>query len=89
MSLKQLLDDWPDTPIGICKGCGKKIVWAVTQEGKKIPLDPAPPVYMLMRFHDENGRWVYRCDKGGTVFVSHFSTCPKANDFSSSKQVAP
>lgn len=76
-----LSDLWPDTPISNCRGCGKKIVWAETQEGKKVPLDPSPPVYMLMRFHNDKNEWVYRCDKAGSVFVNHFSTCSKANEF--------
>ena len=78
MSLKRLIEAWRDVPVSECRGCKKKIVWAETQDGKKIPLDPSPPVYMLMRFKDQNDKWVYRCDKGGTVFVSHWATCPEA-----------
>jgi len=81
MSLKQILSDWPDAPIVMCKGCGKKIIFGRLQDGKQVPLDPSPPVYMLMRFRDDKEQWVYRADKAGTVFVSHFATCPKANDF--------
>jgi hypothetical protein len=86
VSLSKLIEEWPDIPVTLCKGCGKKIVFAQTQDGKTIPLDPSPPVYGLMRFKGEDGNWVYRVDKAGMMFVSHFSTCPKAADFSGSKK---
>ena len=68
-----------------CKGCGKKIFWIQTPEGKKIPLDLASPVYLITdkikslgTRSDPQGDYVYA--------VSHFSTCSKANDFSASKK---
>ena len=63
-----------------CKGCGKEIVWGATAEGKKIPLDPRALVYTTieMRGHKEIVRTYL-------AMVSHFATCPKANDFSGSK----
>lgn len=85
MSLERLLKDWPETPVAACKGCGKKIIWAEKQDGTKVPLDPSPPVYILMRWKDTlTGTWKYRCDQSNEVYVSHFSTCTHANDFSSS-----
>lgn len=81
MSIENVLKDWPDAPLTPCRGCGKKIIFAKTQEGKTVPLDVGPPVYLLMRSHDENNQWVYRCDKEKLSFVSHFTTCPKANLF--------
>ena len=61
--------------LATCKGCGRKMFWGKTAEGKSIPLDASAPVYLLNhssgvaeRVHD--------------IFVSHFSTCPKAGDFS-------
>lgn len=66
-----------------CRGCGKDIVWGVTEEGKKIPLDPTPPVYQYA------GDSV--ADKPSAIrhkncMVSHFTTCPKANQFSGGKK---
>lgn len=74
-----------------CKGCGKEILWMKTTENKMIPLDPKPPIYEV---HDaapeefKGGADCYgaRADKG--YYVSHFATCPKANDFSASKKQA-
>ena len=73
-----------------CQGCGKPIVWGTTPSGDKIPLDPSAPVYKV------TGQMA-----GGPAvellpaaerrltgpFVSHFSTCPKASDFSFSRKV--
>jgi len=62
-----------------CK-CGKRIVWAVTADGKKIPLDPAPAVYEVDTVNPTT------CERTKTAMVSHFATCPKANDFSGSRK---
>lgn len=69
-----------------CRGCGKKIIWAVTVDGKKIPLDPTPPTYGAAddsEIHTD-GQFIGR----SRAMVSHFATCPKANDFSGSKKQA-
>lgn len=68
-----------------CKGCGKRVIWAVmnTDEGdKKIPLDPFPPIYLLVGI--EGGDPIVRREV--SAMVNHFSVCPKANDFSSSRK---
>lgn len=62
-----------------CKGCGRKIFWGETGEGKKIPLDASAPVYEF------NGKSNKITRTSSMVFVSHFSTCSKANDFSHGK----
>jgi hypothetical protein len=59
-----------------CKGCGKPIFWAETPDGRRVPLDPKPPVYVADK---ENGR----CERVAREFmVTHFATCPEANTFS-------
>jgi len=79
-----------------CKGCGEPIVWAVLDStGKPIPLDPRPPVYRV--YVDAQGcTRCYRdtpnvdpdCEVEANAMVSHFATCPNANDFSASKKKA-
>jgi hypothetical protein len=74
----------------VCHGCGKRIVWGV-MEGKKLPLDPSPPVYEVVGI-DGNGpivRRAARYTEGMPIvgfMVSHFSTCPKASEFSGSRK---
>jgi len=62
-----------------CKGCGKEIIWAKRRaSGKTIPLDPSLPIYAF-----ENGEcW----EPDLPLAVSHFKTCPNANDFSASRK---
>lgn len=60
-----------------CKGCGKEIVW-VEVNGKPVPLDTRPAVY---QYYEHDGKL-----KGVRVpreqyAVSHFVTCPKADQF--------
>lgn len=63
-----------------CKGCGAPIIWVVTPAGKTMPLD-AEPVKGAW-FIDSTGS-----QKGSptahpkVVRLSHFATCPRANDF--------
>jgi len=67
-----------------CRGCGKEIVWAETQHGKKVPLDPKALVFSVM---SENGKMIavsltgHRGPAGDLIMTSHFATCPNANDF--------
>lgn len=74
-----------------CKGCGKTIIWGMTEDGKKIPLDPAPPVYTLSGFAspvDSRYSEVARA-KRTDFMVSHFATCPQADRFSANKKLVP
>lgn len=69
-----------------CKGCGKPIEWiehtnVVTGELKKVPLDSRAPTF---RFNSETGIW-----ERSDAMVSHFATCPNANQFSASKKEEP
>ena len=57
-----------------CKSCGAKIKWATTPGGKKMPLDLGTTVARL-----ENGLWT-------KVHVSHFITCPQADQHRKEKK---
>lgn len=69
-----------------CKGCGREIVWALNSEtGKRVPLDPMAPVYFLIERSREDGG--NECQRApAQMYVSHFATCPQANDFSGSRR---
>jgi len=72
----------------MCAGCGKKIVWGITPDGKKIPLDPSAAIYRsgegLAASYVVLVPAADRKDKG--PWVSHFATCPKASQFSGSRE---
>lgn len=80
-----------------CKSCGDAILWAVTVESKRIPIDPVP---------SPDGNLVIQVALHGTEmehlrarafeplfdqkferyrFKSHFATCPNADEHRSKK----
>lgn len=61
-----------------CKGCGRKVYFAVDMEGKNQILDAVAPVYMHIGQTD-NPMMVSRVKMS---YVSHFSTCKYASEFS-------
>jgi len=70
-----------------CKGCGKEIVWGVTDEGKKIPLDPSAPVYYVSDEQIETPQGMTpKIERERQHMVSHFKTCPNAADFSKGRR---
>jgi hypothetical protein len=72
-----------------CKRCGVEIILAYTGKAKpsgeleKIPLD-AKPLQHVYRI-DDSGK-DFTAHKAEGVHVSHFRTCPHANEFSGSKR---
>ena len=51
-----------------CKSCGAPIVWAVTEEGKRIPLDGKPEKRFIVEDLPDKVRLV-------STFQTHFVTC--------------
>lgn len=65
-----------------CRGCGRPIVWAKSPDGsKKYPLDPRAPVFEVSGVDP-----VLIAKISPTAYVSHFATCPNADEFSKSKR---
>lgn len=60
-----------------CKSCGTEIIWIRTPTGR-VPLDPRPPVYSV----DFKRRGDMRGRKVQGHYVSHFATCPGADEHS-------
>ena len=76
-----------------CRGCGAPIVWIRTAAGKSMPCDAEPALYKARegaagKIITGNGT-VLSADIGGLAafepdgvgYVSHFATCPAAEQF--------
>ncbi len=76
--------------MSVCRNCGAEIDWITTQDGKSVPVDPAP-VFVLERagldqFFDDMGAEITgrqarpeeECPELGVAFVPHWRTCPYA-----------
>lgn len=61
-----------------CKACGCPLALVTGPNGKLIPLDLRSPVYRIGE--DLTGADV--AERDPKAFVSHFSTCAKASEFS-------
>ena len=83
-----------------CDGCGAEIVWGVTKNGKRTPLDAkSEKRYVTVEVYepddDSTGNFTfYRAeDKDHValvdVFMPHFATCPKAEQFRKKKRGGP
>ena len=69
-----------------CAGCDAPVIFAVTEKGKRMPLDATPVQatkgFTLVERHDQAPLAHYAVDtRGATFYVSHFATCPKAWEF--------
>jgi hypothetical protein len=63
-----------------CRSCNAEIIWAVTDSGKRMPLDAEPAERPTGLFRLDTS-----CDPphassaaGEPVYLSHFVTCPNA-----------
>lgn len=64
-----------------CKSCGARIVWALTAKRKRIPIDPdkRSDGNLLIAGRLSTGELVVATmKKGDGDYVSHFATCPNA-----------
>ncbi len=77
-----------------CKGCGAKILFIETKAGRFMPCDPEPLAWddleEGMVVVGQNGevltvKGILVEDDGMNWYVSHFATCPKADDFRKTK----
>lgn len=75
-----------------CRGCGKPIAFIKTVKGKSMPVDPEERKFVP----DVNGRMKFVMADGTVLsgekpmdgdqdvhrgYISHFSTCPEADNF--------
>lgn len=61
-----------------CRGCGRMVMFLKDEHGRTQILDVVAPVYAHVG--------TTRCKRDTMAFVSHFATCPDANDFSKKRK---
>ena len=61
-----------------CRGCKADIIWIVTENGKKCPLDRKPEKRWVMTL---KGTW-----KLVDTYISHFATCEQEQLFRKDKE---
>ena len=69
-----------------CRGCGKSVVFAKDAEGKWQILDVVAPCF---RQTGTDAKGAFIVERDPTAMVSHFATCPRANEFSAAKRRRP
>ncbi len=67
----------------VCNGCGASLIWAVTERGKRIPLNKPEKRFILVFVRNLHGDY-YEARMRET-YASHFNTCPKADEFRKEK----
>jgi hypothetical protein len=62
-----------------CRGCGADIIWTVTEQGNRMPVDARPEKRLLLmgRQRDDQAPIAMARD----TYMSHFATCPNAAEF--------
>lgn len=68
-----------------CKYCGRAIVWATTDSGKRMPVDVEPVELGNVRLVDGPNGLIAKVTvpamiPEGERYRSHFATCPKARE---------
>ena len=53
-----------------CKTCGAEIVWGLTKNGRKVPMDPPEKRYVM------KANAIVEIEE---TWLSHFATCPQAD----------
>lgn len=66
-------------PQALCRSCGKPIEWAITTNGKTIPLEAGFATLERKTFKVESGAMVTIIKVSEKA--SHFVTCPQANQW--------
>ncbi len=72
-----------------CKGCGAPLIWAITEHGKRIPLNQPEKRFILVLVQPDNDpdlSYSYYEARMRETYTSHFATCPKADEFRKEKK---
>lgn len=73
-----------------CRSCGKEIIWIKMKSGKSMPVDPYKHTVIIGKGNETlvtqdgniiHGKFAsYEEGANASGYVSHFSTCPFANE---------
>ena len=66
-----------------CSGCGRVIMWTVTEKGKRSPVDPTPEKRVVIKPNPDDV--TTPLSRVVSTFVSHWATCPEAERFRKAK----
>lgn len=72
-----------------CSSCGAEIIWCVTVEGKRMPVDRAPSTRGNMQLLEQgDGPPLARVaiEPFPYLYLSHFATCPNASQHRKPRQ---
>ena len=60
-----------------CRSCRAEIIWALTENGKRIPLDRKREKRFVLWDHPDGDFRAVMTE----VYVPHFATCPQAGEW--------
>lgn len=61
-----------------CRSCRARLLWAFTEKGRRIPLDPKTVDDGNIQLREGVAVVVGQASPGVLLYKSHFSTCPNA-----------
>lgn len=76
-----------DYPIETCRSCPAQIIWAVTERGKRMPVDVDPVPGGNVQLVEQHGQLTAVVVPAKRAFgrmnlrKSHFTTCPQADQW--------
>ncbi|WP_431976152.1 hypothetical protein [Micromonospora haikouensis] len=77
----------PTYPTEKCRSCPAEIIWAVTERGKRMPVDAEPAAGGNVQLVEQHGQLTAvvvpakRAFGRTTLRKSHLMTCPQANEW--------
>ncbi|MGB3708943.1 hypothetical protein [Gordonia sp. (in: high G+C Gram-positive bacteria)] len=74
---------------GECRSCGQPVIWATTDKGKAMPINPGPDAQGNVALHRDkagitavvvpNIKAKAMRSAGQKLYLSHFGSCPHAD----------
>jgi hypothetical protein len=69
-----------------CSSCGAEIIWAISDNGNRMPLDAKVEKRFTLTFGDSSDpEWNPPVAHLANTYISHFATCPNAAQHRKSK----